>query len=956
MLLVGWDAADWKVIRPLIAAGRMPNVQRLIETGTSGNLTTLSPVLSPMLWTSIATGKRPYKHGIYGFIEPNLTKDGVQPITNLSRKTKALWNILSQNSRKSNVIGWWPSHPAEPINGVMVSNQYQRAPKTASTDWPMRSETVHPPELAEDLAELRFHPAELLPEEMLDFVPNAAQIEQQKDHRLDTLARIIADATSIHCAATHLIETTEWDLTAVYFDAIDHFCHAFMRYHPPKLDHVSEQDFEMFQHVVSAGYIYHDMMLGRLLELAGDDTTVMLISDHGFHPGELRPKNMPVEPAGPAVEHRDLGIFVMNGPNVRANHTIGGATLLDITPTILNHFGLAIGDDMDGRVLFDVFETPRTEDSIPSWDDVEGADGRHPPDKAVTAATSKEALKQLADLGYIEQPSDDVDKTVRHAERELNYNLALSYMDGGMHARAAEILTKLYIDYPLEFRFGLRLALCYQAIGQIPQMSRVVEHMSATWKVAAVAARKSIKEFRKTVAERMAGRTSDASDENGSQSDEEFSPRDFVTEGERRVLRHLQAIAKGNPQTIDYLMASIASAQEDYETALSHLENARQSQLKAPGFHLQVGNAYLGLDKPDEAAKCFQRTLEVEPENPLAHLGLARVAIKKGDNADATAHARMSLELNFHNPAAHYFLGKALHGTGEILDAIASLNKAIEQNPNSAEAHKLLTRIYNKDLPDTVRAAQHRTAAQRLDELAKERSQPVAADLPALETLDIEKELPDFPQLEGADLLLPLGADRSDAAPRQDTEAAIVVSGLPRSGTSMAMQMLVAGGVPVLADGERPADENNPLGYHEYAPAKALMTRNDWLGEAEGKAVKVVAPLVPFLPQEQSYKVILMQRPVHEIANSQRTMLDRLGNSGAQLDTDQMCAVLEDQFQFAVEVLEKHEVPHLVLAYKDVISDPASAAATIAGFLSQDLKVEAMAAAVDPSLWRERGK
>ena len=114
-----------------------------------------------MLWTSIATGKRPYKHGIYGFIEPTQSRDGVQPITNLSRKTKAVWNILSQSGLKSNVIGWWPSHPAEPINGVMVSNQYQRAPKANVKEWVMRPETVHPEELAAELAELRFHPAEL---------------------------------------------------------------------------------------------------------------------------------------------------------------------------------------------------------------------------------------------------------------------------------------------------------------------------------------------------------------------------------------------------------------------------------------------------------------------------------------------------------------------------------------------------------------------------------------------------------------------------------------------------------------------------------------------------------------------------------------------------------------------------------------------------------------------------
>ena len=99
ILLVGWDAADWKVITPLVDAGKMPNIQRLIEHGVMGNLATLYPVLSPMLWTSIATGKRPFKHGIHGFSEPDPHTGGIRPITNLSRKTKAVWNILNQNGQ-----------------------------------------------------------------------------------------------------------------------------------------------------------------------------------------------------------------------------------------------------------------------------------------------------------------------------------------------------------------------------------------------------------------------------------------------------------------------------------------------------------------------------------------------------------------------------------------------------------------------------------------------------------------------------------------------------------------------------------------------------------------------------------------------------------------------------------------------------------------------------------------
>jgi len=175
VLLIGWDAADWKVINPLMEAGKMPNVRRLVENGAMAQIATLHPPLSPMLWTSIATGKRPFKHGIHGFSEPTPDGRAIQPVTNLSRKAKAVWNIFQQSGIRSTVIGWWPSHPAEPISGVMVSDRYHRAYGSIGKAWPLCPGTVHPPELGETLAELRMHPGELVPEMIEPFVPLVAK-------------------------------------------------------------------------------------------------------------------------------------------------------------------------------------------------------------------------------------------------------------------------------------------------------------------------------------------------------------------------------------------------------------------------------------------------------------------------------------------------------------------------------------------------------------------------------------------------------------------------------------------------------------------------------------------------------------------------------------------------------------------------------------------------------------
>ena len=125
VLLIGWDAADWIVIDKLIQKGALPTLEKFLSKGVRGNIATLEPPASPILWTSIATGMLPHKHGVLGFVEPNNETGGIRPVRSTTRKVKAIWNILTQNNLKSNIVGWWPSNPAEPILGTMVSNLYQ---------------------------------------------------------------------------------------------------------------------------------------------------------------------------------------------------------------------------------------------------------------------------------------------------------------------------------------------------------------------------------------------------------------------------------------------------------------------------------------------------------------------------------------------------------------------------------------------------------------------------------------------------------------------------------------------------------------------------------------------------------------------------------------------------------------------------------------------------------------
>ncbi len=185
-----------------------------------------------------------------------------------------------------------------------------------------------------------------------------------------------------------------------------------------------------------------------------------------------------------------------------------------------------------------------------------------------------------------------------------------------------------------------------------------------------------------------------------------------------------------------------------------------------------------------------------------------------------------------------------------------------------------------------------------------------------------------------------------------------IVSGLPRSGTSMMMQMLAAGGMPILTDHARAADDDNPRGYCEFEPVKKTATDSSWLGDAPGKAVKIIYALLRDLPDtpEHDYRVLFMQRPLEESIRSQQVMLERLAREGSALAPEEMRAVFARELESIKSWLaEKPGFRVLHLEYRAVIAGPAKEARRICEFLEIDLDQAAMAEVVDARLHRQKG-
>ncbi len=852
LLLIGWDAADWKAINPMIDAGLMPNLEKLVNDGVMGNLATLDPPLSPMLWTSIGTGKRPYKHGIWGFSEPRPDGKGIRPVLNTSRKCKAIWNMLTQKDYKTHVIGWWPSHPAEPINGIAISNFYQKAhyPKQGEElkHWPMMQGTVYPANKSDLFAKMRVHPQELTSAHLFPFLPNAANMNQEDKRtqkRIHSVAKIIADCSTIHSAATYIMEYEEWDFLGVYYDAIDHFGHGFMKFHPPKQGHIPHDLYDDYNYVVTAGYRYHDMMLGRLMELAGEDTTIMLISDHGFHPDHLRPKSIPKEPAGPALEHSPYGVIVMKGPNIKKDERIYGASLLDITPTILNMLDLPIGEDMDGKTLSDAFIQPPPIQKVDSWENIEGESGMHPKDMLHDPYMDAEALDQLVELGYIEKPDENAENAIKKTVDENHFWLARSYMNGQMYKEALDILEELFNERPDQTRYGFRLIRCYEYLNRIEDAQKTLE------------------------------------------------------------------VLKGHvPQegaSINLMEGNLHLLQNKADAALEQLLSAEAKAPENPHIHLLIGQAYLKLKRFVDAERAFVKTLNIDPLSHRAHYGLGLSYLKRNLYEEAAKSLVEAIALIYYFPLAHYHLGEALYQLGDFEGAAHAYEVSLGMNENISKARQKLAVTYEHQLdqPEKAAAINEELVARTLKEI-------------------------------------------------------VIVSGLPRSGTSMMMQMLDKAGIAPFTDKKREADESNPKGYYEHEAVKGLSSDKKFMKDIEeNQVVKIIAQLLFQLPLRYRYKVIFMERDLDEVVQSQQRMLDRLAEKNGKKRPPRRPNRMKRAFGQTLTRMQTwtQQMPNVEIcfvSYSEAVANPLEVAAKVNAFLGRELDEKAMASVVDKRLYREK--
>jgi hypothetical protein len=182
-----------------------------------------------------------------------------------------------------------------------------------------------------------------------------------------------------------------------------------------------------------------------------------------------------------------------------------------------------------------------------------------------------------------------------------------------------------------------------------------------------------------------------------------------------------------------------------------------------------------------------------------------------------------------------------------------------------------------------------------------------------------------------------------------------IVSGLPRSGTSMMMRMIDVGGMPALTDNLRTADQDNPRGYYEFEPVKQTKKDAAWLEQADGKVVKMVYRLLYDLPASHEYRVIFMQRKLEEVIASQNVMLERQGKAAGQLADEKLLGLFRAELQKVDQWINSQPNFRLLYVnYNDVLKNPGPTVRTVNEFLGGDLDVTAMLRVVEPELYRQR--
>jgi predicted AlkP superfamily phosphohydrolase/phosphomutase/Tfp pilus assembly protein PilF len=337
--IIALDGADWELLSELSNDGRIPNLRALILGGTTGSVQTIQPTVSPLLWTTAATGLAPDRHGVIDFVDRGTNG----PVTAYSRRAPAIWEVAEAFGRPSAVINWWTAWPPQRTSTAVYGVPSEVVPGA-----------VYPPELAPRINTVA------VPENTIGYAQvgrflniTANEYEQAvKGDPSDPVRMfrgILARTWTDHRAGLEIYSQRKPLLTMISYEGTDEVNHLFGAYHPPYREGVSQENYRRYWPAVANYYAEIDRLIGEWMNVLSDDTTVMIVSAHGYRWGKTRPYGPPAGRTALA-DHRNPGVFIAYGNHVAASRAAHAMSIYDLTPTALAILGLPASSEMPGHV------------------------------------------------------------------------------------------------------------------------------------------------------------------------------------------------------------------------------------------------------------------------------------------------------------------------------------------------------------------------------------------------------------------------------------------------------------------------------------------------------------------------------------------------------------------------------------------------------------------------------
>lgn len=647
VLIVGFDALDMLILERLGQRGEVPNFERMIDEGSSGLLRSLEPILSPLIWTSIATGVTPDKHGIFDFIVVDPASGVGVPVTSRMREARALWNIAGARRKRVAFVGWLATWPAERVNGIMVTDRlsYHSAAVSDESRLSLCSPSSYV-ETAErvardvgplDVATLREY-INITEEEF----ETAAAETYDISNPVNNLRLIRITSEIYRRLALKILREERPDLMGVYFEETDSVGHLFVPYERPLLPGVTEEQAEKYGGAMDAAYRNMDRILGELIDLAGDEYNIIVLSDHGFKTGEARPRSAPPprEP-GAARWHRLQGTLMMRGPQIKAGVTLHGASVLDIAPTVLGIMGLPVAENMDGGPLVeaidDEFLSRYPIRSLESYETERVDSERHAvADQGAGSEMDEEMLERLRALGYLGSGPRDENRGEEAPEpsspdklASWHSNKGVALLERGEYAKAADAFREAIEIDPSSPITHNNLGLAVMELGRM---------------------REAEASFKRAIA---------------------------LDGG--YVNAHMNLAILYDRAGMDSLAISEYSSALQLEPSKASIRNA-------------LGNFYAARGLFDEALPHLKAANELEPHSGKFHRDYGAVCWQTGDVEEAVRQFELSASLEPNSANAHLLLARALSALGRQSEARAHLEKCLSIDPANSEAKKLLGR------------------------------------------------------------------------------------------------------------------------------------------------------------------------------------------------------------------------------------------------------------------------